>query len=147
MSQPAVFCVLPLLLRTHFRRMSQAVLLTALEMCLLDPSGDGQEALRLCSTIMNQLFESCVVVVGPDALSQCGDTKPWLDQLPNPVDRPELQELVRPVLRDLIVRLVPLLLPECHEIPLPGSAGADPTGSKLSGLLPHNIIFMAVAGV
>jgi hypothetical protein len=69
---------------------------------------------------------------------------------PNPLDHRDLQELLTPVLRDQLTLLMPLLLPECHGIPLPGSAlpGTDPTSSKyMSALLPQQIYLMAAGGV
>jgi hypothetical protein len=132
------------------RRLSQAVLLTAAEVCALAPAEHGEDALRVSTLTGVSLFASWVRLAGLAVAGRFFGAETlldWVDPSSNPLDRPELQELVTPVLRDLLVLLVPLLLPDCHGIPLPGSGSADPTGSKLSALLPQHIYLMVAAGV
>jgi hypothetical protein len=124
------------------------VLLSAVEVCALSPTQHGEDALRLSSATALGLFNSFIRFAGPDAVGRVGGPETdWVDLSPNPLYHPELQDLAKPVLRNLVGRLVPLLLPECHDIPLPGSQAADPTRSCLSAMLPQQVFMMAAAGV
>lgn len=125
----------------------QAVLLAAVEVCALAPTEHGENALRVSTLTGIQLFGSFIRFAGPFAAGWVKEDADWVDPSSNPLDSPELQELVTPVMRDLVTLLVPLLLPDCHGIPLPGSGSADPMGSKLSALLPQVVFLMAAAGV
>lgn len=120
--------------------------MTAVEVCALAPTKHGQDALRLSTPTVLGLCSSFIHLAGPDAVAKCSGGN-WVDPSFNPMDHPDLQALISPVLRELLVLLVPLLLPECHDIPLPASAGADPTGSKLSAMLPQQVFLLAAAGV
>jgi hypothetical protein len=119
------------------------VLLTAIELCLLEPKEHGENALRLSALTTSALFNSFLAAFRDVKASRSHTT--WVEG-PNPLDMPELQDLMAPVLRDSVVFLVPLLLPECFDIPLPASEAADPSGSKLSALMPQQIIFTTAAG-
>jgi hypothetical protein len=123
-------------------------MLTAAEVCALAPTEHGEDALRVSTYTAVGLLASFIRFAGPEVAGRvfARDTD-WLDPSPNPLDHLDLQDLVTPVLRDLLMLLVPLLLPECHGIPLPGAQPADSTGSKLSGLLPQMVFMMAAAGV
>lgn len=118
-----------------------------MEVCLLEPTEHGEGALRLCTATASELFESFLRYAGPEAVTKFGGSKgpSWVEG-PSPLDNPDLHDIMEPVLRDLLVLLVPLLLPECHDIPLPASEAAQPGGSKLSGLLPQQIMHAVAAG-
>lgn len=76
----------------------------------------------------------------------CSNRRTWPEG-PHPLHSfKDLLALMEPVLRDTVVLLVPLLLPECHGIPLPTSDAAQPEGSKLSGLLPQQMMLVVTAG-
>lgn len=149
MMQSTLLSAVKIRITAHLNdELSQAVLLTAAEVCALAPAEHGEDALRVSTLTGVSLFASWVRLAGPAVAGRFFGPETlsdWVDPSPNPLDRPELQELVTPVLRDLLVLLVPLLLPDCHGIPLPGSGSADPTGSKLSALMPQHIYLMAAA--
>lgn len=137
------------------RRVLAALLLTTTEVCLLRPPGsapkshiileNGEHALRLCYVVLHELRDTACQA-GSESFIKAAASGPqgWVESAPTLLN-PGLCAVLELVLRDYVALLVPLLLPECHNIALPSEAATDNT-SKLSLLLPQQILGLAARG-
>lgn len=117
---------------------------------MLQPKEHGEHALLLSECTFTDLLDSFLNYAGADAIARYpGHNSPaaahWVEG-PSPFDNPDLHNRIAPVFRDTVVLLVPLLLAECHDIPLPTSGAAGPDGSRLRGMLPQLILMAAATG-
>lgn len=116
------------------------------------PAGaDAARARRECiqavhACVPGAVSQLCVCFGGPEAaIKFLVGPEHWVDG-PTPLQNPELHALLAPVLRDFVKLVVPLLLPECHDIALPATVPEHIDGSKLSALLPQQILLLAAGG-
>lgn len=139
-------------------RTTQPLLLTLLELCVLVTSTDQRgeialnamlRAMEILESLAQDAFVAQKGVFVLSNFSTRWSAGPAWHSGPNHLDVPALQDLVRPVLRDAVLLLAPVLLPAFQLNPLPSEVPQQEVLHRSGGSVrvPQQLMMLAGSGV